>query len=99
ATARGENAGELKLHAESDLNVSSYKARVELNELNLTALQPYISTYTQITLNSGQLTSAMDLESGADGAFGAKGEITVNKLAAIDTNKQDLLKWDRLAVN
>ena len=100
ATARGENAGELKLHAESDLDVSSYKARLELNELNLTALQPYISTYTQITLNSGQLTSAMDLESGADGAFGAKGEITVNKLSAIDNAlKQDLFKWDRLTVS
>jgi len=100
ATARGEHTRSFKLHAESDLAVTACKARLEVEELNLTALQPYLSTYTQITLKSGQLTSAMDIESAADGAFGAKGELVVSKLSAIDnTLKQDLIKWDRLAVN
>jgi hypothetical protein len=100
AAAKGQHTENLKLHAESDLGVSNYKARLEVQEFNLASLQPYLSTYTQITLNSGQLTTAMDLESGAEGAFTAKGEVEVNKLAAIDnTLKQDLIKWERLTLS
>jgi hypothetical protein len=63
-------------------------------------LQPYLSTYTQIALNSGWLQTAMDVEGNAEGVFTAKGEVTVNKLAAIDVAlKQDLLKWDRLTAS
>jgi len=99
ATAKGEAAGTLKVNAETDLDFAAYKAHVEASELSLTSLQPYLSTYTQITLTSGWLTSAMDLESAAEGVFGAKGEVVVNKLAAIDTNKQDLLKWEKLTLS
>ena len=73
---------------------------MEVSEFNLASLQPYLSTYTQITLNSGWLSSAMDLQGARDGAFTAKGDVVVNKLAAIDnTLRQDLIKWDRVTAS
>ena len=99
-TAAGEKTGDLKAHADTDAGFQTFTAHVEASELNLSSLQPYLSTYTQITLKSGWLNTAMDLDSAANGAFKAKGNIQVNKLAAIDnTLKQDLLKWDRLTVS
>ncbi len=91
ASAKGEKAGELKLRGEADANGAAYQVHVEVNEFNLASLQPYLSTYTQITLNSAWLSSAMDLQGARDGAFTAKGDVVVNKLAAIDnTLRQDL---------
>jgi outer membrane protein OmpA-like peptidoglycan-associated protein len=99
-TAKGEKTGDLKVRAETDLDFAATSAHVEASEFNLTVLQPYLSTYTQIALNSGMLTAAMDLHSAASGALTAKGEVVVNKLVAIDnTLKQELLKWDRLTVS
>jgi hypothetical protein len=95
ATAKGEQAGELKLTAETGLDSSAYTAHVEASEFNLAALQPYLATYTQIALNSGWLQSAMDVQNTTEGVFTAKGDVTINKLAAVDVAlKQDLLKWD-----
>jgi hypothetical protein len=98
--ARGEQAGELKASGTSTMKGDSYQAHVEVHELNLAALQPYLSTYTQITLNSAWLTTAMDLQGGPGGALAAQGDVTVSKLAAIDnTLKQDLLKWERVTAS
>ncbi|HET9474855.1 MAG TPA: DUF748 domain-containing protein, partial [Steroidobacteraceae bacterium] len=98
ATAKGEKTGDLKIQARSGLDTDAYTAHVEVNEFNLASLQPYLSTYTQVTLHSGWLQSALDLENTADGVFKAKGDVTVNKLSAIDNVlKQDLLKWDRVS--
>jgi hypothetical protein len=98
--ARGEQAGEIKVSGATTTDADAYQARVEVNEFNLATLQPYLSVYTQVTLNSAWLSTAMQLEGTADGAFTAKGELVVNKLAAIDNAlKQDLLKWDRVTAS
>lgn len=99
-TAHGEQAGDLKVNGATTMKAEAYQAHVEVNEFNLAALQPYLSTYTQVTLTSAWLGTALDLEGAADGALKVKGDVTVNKLAAIDnTLKQDLLKWDRLTAS
>jgi hypothetical protein len=98
--ARGEQAGKLEVRGKSTMKADAWQAHVDVDEFNLASLQPYLATYTQVTLNSAWLSAAMDLEGAADGPFKARGEVTVNKLAAIDnTLKQDLLKWDRLTVS
>jgi len=100
AGARGENLGTLKVAGETNAAFDHYDAQVEAQELNLTALQPYLSTYTQITLKSGQLNSKLVVSGTPQGALQVKGEVAVDKLAAIDNAlKQDLLKWDRLTVS
>ena len=99
-SAKGEQVGDLAVRGHTTTKADTFQAHVEVNEVNLASLQPYLSTYTQITLNSAWLSSAMDLVGAADGAFQARGDLTVNKLAAIDnTLKQDLLKWDRVTAS
>ncbi|HEX6398546.1 MAG TPA: DUF748 domain-containing protein, partial [Steroidobacteraceae bacterium] len=98
--AHGEQAGNLAASGTTTTKGETYQARIEVDELNLAALQPYLSTYTQITLTSAWLTSALDVQGGAQGALTAKGDVTVNKLAAVDNSlKQDLLKWERVTVS
>ena len=99
-SAKGEQAGDLKFTLQTGLDTPAYTAHVEANEFNLAALQPYLSTYTQIALNSGWLQTAMDVENSAEGVFTAKGDVTINKLNAIDVAlKQELLKWERVTAS
>jgi len=100
ASAHGEKAGELKLRAQTGLGTPAYTAHLEASEFNLASLQPYLSTYTQVALNSGWLQTSMDLENTANEVFKARGDVTIIKLAAIDNSlKQDLLKWDRVTAS
>jgi hypothetical protein len=96
-TAKGEQAGDIKISGTTTTQAEAYQAHVEVNEFNLASLQPYLSTYTQVTLTSAWLGTTMDLEGASDGVLKVKGDVTVNKLAAVDnTLKQDLLKWERV---
>jgi outer membrane protein OmpA-like peptidoglycan-associated protein len=100
ARAVGEKTGELKVRGTVQPKDGAVAARIELNAFNLTALQPYLATYTQTTLNSGVLNTAMDFERSGAGALSAKGDVVVNKLAAVDNAlKQDLIKWERVTVS
>jgi hypothetical protein len=100
ADAHGENLGTLKMAGATSATFDDFTTHVEALELNLAALQPYLSTYTQITLASGQLNSALDVSVAARGPLQVKGRVEVSKLAAIDNVlRQDLLKWDRLTVS
>lgn len=99
-TAKGEQAGDIKVTGSTTTKAGAYQAHVEVDEFNLASLQPYLSTYTQVTLNSAWLSTAMDVDGAADGALKVKGDVTVNKLASIDnTLKQDLLKWERVTAS
>jgi uncharacterized protein involved in outer membrane biogenesis len=100
ATAKGEQTGELEVHGQAAANGKSFAGRIEVNGFNLVSLQPYLSAYTQITLNSASLSSALDLNYTEAGPLTVKGDVTVEKLAAIDnTLKQDLLRWDRVTAS
>ena len=99
-SAKGANAGELKLRGNTDVLANQYDAHVEFRELNLTSLQPYLSEYTQITLRSAQLNSTLDVASSTAGPLTVKGDASIDQLSAIDnTLKQDLLKWDRVSAS
>jgi len=98
--ARGEQAGDIKVSGSSTTKARAYQAHVEVREFNLAKIQPYLAAYTQVTLNSAWLSSALDVDGAADGALQVKGDVTVNKLAAIDNLlKQDLFKWDRVTLS
>jgi hypothetical protein len=98
--AVGGQAGTLKLALKTGLDANAFSGRVELDELNLVSLQPYLSTYTQTTLNSGSLSSAMDVESSAEGVLKARGDVVVSKFGLVDNAlKQDLLKWERVTAS
>ncbi|HVY82123.1 MAG TPA: DUF748 domain-containing protein [Steroidobacteraceae bacterium] len=72
---------------------------IDLDGFDLATLQPYVSTYTQVSLLSGSLTSGLDFSLAPDGALTATGDGEVTRFHTIDNAlRQDLVKWDRLRV-
>jgi hypothetical protein len=92
-----EGSGEVAARAKVALDAGTVSGHVDVKSLNLAPLQPYLNTYTQVTLLSGSLTTGLDVELAADGAFKVKGDTEVAKLRVVDNAlRQDMLKWDHL---
>ena len=82
--------GDLSLH---DL---AYKGRLEISDLDLTPVQPYLQRETDMTLLSGRLGAALDIGY-KGGSVSAGGDVDVRDLRSIDNLlKQDFVKWTRL---
>ena len=91
------NSAHLAANAKVTPEAGTIAAHVDLSDFNLTTLQPYVNTYTQVSLLSGSLKSALDIERAADGALAIKGDTVVTKLRTIDNElRQDFIKWDEL---
>jgi Domain of Unknown Function (DUF748) len=74
----------------------AYHGRLTIKDLDLTPAQPYLQQFTDMTLLSGKLNAAMDIERTAQ-SLTARGDADVSALRAIDNVlKQDFLKWSRL---
>ena len=75
-----------------------FTGKLKLDDLNLAAFQPYISTYTQMTLVSGVLSTELDAEYGPKG-YHITGDASSTQLRTIDNAlREDFIKWDRLAL-
>jgi hypothetical protein len=73
-------------------------ATLSLEDFNLATLQPYVGTYTQMTLLSGALSADLDLEWQAD-SYRLAGDLRSQKFHAVDNAlREDFIKWDRLAL-
>ena len=93
--------GQGKLDAKADLSpdLAALKGQVELANLDLTVLQPYIAQRTAMTLRNGLLSAKLNAERAADGHLAVGGEIEVSKLRTVDNElKRDFIKFDRLQV-
>jgi hypothetical protein len=97
-TKIGINAsGHLTANAKVTPASGALAAHVDLSDFDLAALQPYVNTYTQISLLGGSLKSGLDIERAADGNLVLKGDTVVTKLRTIDNDlRQDFVKWDEL---
>jgi uncharacterized protein involved in outer membrane biogenesis len=94
-----DESGRLQAKAQLTPETGAVSAHVDLEGFNLESLQPYINTYTQITLLSGVLKSGLDIERPASGTLDIKGNTEVTKLHTVDNAlRQDLVKWDQLKV-
>ena len=70
---------------------------MDLGDFNLASLQPYLGTYTQMTLSSGTLNAALDLKRNEASALDIAGDVDVAKLHTIDNAlQQEFITWDRL---
>jgi len=90
-----------KLEAKADLtpDLTGLKGDVNLANLDLTVLQPYISRQTAMTLRSGLLSSKLNIERAGDGHLAVAGEVDVAKLRTIDNElKRDFIKFDDLKI-
>ncbi|MGH8180632.1 MAG: DUF748 domain-containing protein [Steroidobacteraceae bacterium] len=91
--------GKLRLTAAGALQPAAVSAKLELGHVDLRALQPYLNKYTALTLASGFLSTALDIDRRADGQLDAAGRIDVAGLRAVDDDlKQDFVKWQDLHV-
>jgi hypothetical protein len=100
ASVAGPQAGELTLRGRAVPASGALRARADLKGLDLTALQSYLATYTQVILRSGRVEAGIDVERTAEGVLSASGDVVVSKFFTVDNQlKQDLLRWDRLAVS
>src|SRR5262249_1083855 len=66
--------GKLEVKADLPPDFSSAKAHVELANFNLTALQPYITQKTAMTLTNGLLATKLDVDRAADTQVTVAGE-------------------------
>jgi uncharacterized protein DUF748 len=99
ATLGIDESGRLQAKAQLTPETGAVSAHVDLEGFNLESIQPYINTYTQITLLSGVLKSGLDIERPASGTLDIKGNTEVTKLRTVDNAlRQDLVKWDQLKV-
>jgi hypothetical protein len=91
--------GTAKLAAKGQVALDSpaLAMHVNVSDFNLASLQPYLGTYTQMTLSRGALNAALDLKRSAASAFDLTGSVEVAKLHTIDNAlKQEFITWDRL---
>jgi hypothetical protein len=73
---------------------------VDLSDFKLPSLQPYLGTYTQMTLSSGALTAGLDVKRADQGGLTLAGDIEVAKLHTVDNAlRQDFILWDRLRLS
>jgi len=91
--------GGLRLTGAGTLEPEALSAKVELTDIDLRALQPYLDKYTALTLDSGFLSTVLDIERRADGQLSASGRIDVTRLRTVDDAlKLDFVKWRALHV-
>jgi hypothetical protein len=91
--------GRLQLTAAGALEPRALSAKLALNHIDLRALQPYLNKYTALTLASGFLSTALDIDRSADGQLDTAGRIDVSDLRAVDDDlKQDFIKWQSLHI-
>jgi hypothetical protein len=94
--------GNAKLAAKGQvaLDTPALAVHVDVSDFNLASLQPYLGTYTQMTLSRGALSAALDLKRSAASLFDMAGSIEVAKLHTIDNAlKQEFITWDRLRLS
>lgn len=91
--------GKLDVDAQLSSALSALKGQIQLAGFDLTALQPFVSAETAMSLTSGILSARLDVERGGDGKLNAAGEAEVAHLRTVDTAlKQDFIKCERLQI-
>jgi len=97
--ARVNESGKIDARAKVTPQSKAVSAHIEVATLGLTALQPYLTHYTSMTLLKGALSSKLDFEQHPDGTFAVKGEAQVRELRTVDNAlKLDFIKWTELRV-
>jgi Domain of Unknown Function (DUF748) len=97
--ARLNESGKIDARAKVTPQSKAVSAHVEVATLGLTALQPYLTHYTSMTLLKGALSSKLDFEQHTDGTFAVKGDALVRDLRTVDNAlKLDFIKWTELRV-
>ncbi|MGN6454209.1 MAG: DUF748 domain-containing protein, partial [Steroidobacteraceae bacterium] len=90
-----------KIHGEAKVTprTTAVSANLQVHDLALTLLQPYLTHYTSMTLLKGTLGAKLDIERTADGALVVGGKTGIHDLRTIDNAlKLDFVKWRDLRI-
>lgn len=91
--------GELRLAGAGTLQPEALSAKLELHDIDLRALQPYLGKYTALRLTSGLLSTTLDVGQHASGPLSVSGRIQVDRLRTVDDAlKLDFVRWQALHV-
>jgi hypothetical protein len=94
-----QSGGRLSMQGKATPSKNVYLAKVSLADLDLTAFQPYVGTYTQMTLRSGVLDTELDAEIRPE-SQSITGSLSSTRLHTVDNAlREDLAKWDRLSLD
>ena len=100
-TAKTTINGSSTLNATAQLSPSGAgdtTAHIDLAQLDLALFQPFVAQRTAMTLQSGKLTTQLDIKKTADGVLAAKGDVDVTGLRTVDELQQSFIKWKELHV-
>lgn len=103
-TAQWCDAGEIQVNARSTISPMRAEGDIQLKQLTLLPLHPYISPFARLTLSRGFLTAGLRVDYGRDtnhpSLVRAQGNLLVTNLAAIDAaNGTDFIRWDAVELN
>jgi uncharacterized protein DUF748 len=97
ATIGIDGSAKLAAKGEMYLDTPALAMRVDLADFKLPTLQPYLGTYTQMTLSSGGLNAGLDVKRDDAGEFTLAGNVEATKLHTVDNAlRQEFITWDRL---
>ncbi len=86
--------GKLDAKAKVTLSTGALTAHVDADGIGLAVIQPYLNTYTSMSLLKGALGAKLDLVRRADGYLAVKGSTNVAGLKTVDTvQKRDFISW------
>ncbi|HEY2807749.1 MAG TPA: DUF748 domain-containing protein [Steroidobacteraceae bacterium] len=92
--------GSLVARAKLTASTGDLTAHVEADNVGLAVIQPYLNTYTSMSLLKGALGAKLDLVHRADGYFAVKGNANVGGLRTLDTvQKRDFISWKDFRVS
>jgi hypothetical protein len=92
-------AGKLSAKGRVDLKSGALQGHIELAQLDLTALQPYLAQRSALSLLSGRLATQLDIERTADNVLTVTGGVDVAQFRTVDNAlRKDFIKWDDLAL-
>ena len=94
------SGGNVELQGQALPERGSFRGKVMVANLDLKQFQPYVATYSQLTLLDGAVSADLDIERGADASLRIAGDTRVNKFHSVDTAmREDFAKWDRLELD
>ena len=106
-TARLDITAKTTINGSSTLNATAQMspggggdttAHIDLAQFDLAMFQPFIAQRTALTLQSGKLTTQLDIKKTADGVVAAKGDVDVAGLRSVDELQQSFIKWKDLRI-
>jgi hypothetical protein len=91
--------GRLSLQGKGIPAEQTFQGTLKLDALDLAPLQPYVGSYTHMTLISGALDAALDVDYRPED-YRVAGTVSSGKLHTVDNAlREDFIRWDRLTLS